>query len=214
MRPLPGALALHGSAALLALALVGCKPAVNVANPSPFDEDDPAATPDPDVAPDVNPGILVEPRARQADTPEKPRNPAAAAALDPTLTAHAPTPARSRPGLRSMTVARAQLHTTLDRGPAMFLRGIEIKPHFQDDRFRGWEIVQFMPGETRFDPFDLQPGDVIGRINGQWVARPQQLAALWTTLRSTKAIIIQVHRGTDAFELRFEVSDEANAAAP
>lgn len=177
--------------------MTGCKPAVRVDNPSPFDEDDPAALPD---------------RATGEHPTSQP-----GAANDAAHAASSPSIARARassPGLRTMTVARADLHAALDRGPGAFLRGVEVKPHFLGDRFGGWEIVQFMPGEVRFDPFDLRPGDIIARVNGHFIARPQHLAALWSELRSAATIVIQVQRGQGAFELRFEVSDEAKPATP
>lgn len=180
----------------MACALQACKPAVNVENPSPFEEDDPAALSGSDKAsldhtepaPDEPPGLPGDSLAR----------PALAAGR----------------GVRQMTIGRTALHTTLDRGPGMFLRGVEIRPRLQGERFEGWEIVQFMPGETRFDELDLRPGDVIGPINGHHVPRPEHLQALWSELRTASAIVVEVRRGGQTFELRFEVSDEAKSALP
>lgn len=161
---------------VLASALVtGCGPAVQV-EPSPFEEDDPRA---------------------------EPSAPPAAAALpstsedisEPTVTE------RTRRG----SVQRTVLDSLLDRGPGVFLRGVELAPHFRSGRFAGWKIVQFMPGESRFDPYDLRPGDVIGMINGRLIERPPHLSALWEELRTADAVAIEVRRGDDAFRLHFEV---------
>jgi len=78
----------------------------------------------------------------------------------------APVPPETDPGpaagnLRNAQVDRAQLDAVLDAGPGRFLHGVEVAPRFFRRAFAGWEIVQFMPGETRFTPYDLQPGDVV-----------------------------------------------------
>jgi hypothetical protein len=115
---------------------------------------------------------------------------------------------------RHFEVMRTALNEVLDLGPAPLLRGMEVKPMFRDQRFDGWEIVQFMHGETRFDGLDLMPGDVVGRINQVALIRPHHLGALWTELRSASAVIIEVRRGEEDFELRFDVRDDAKPNPP
>ncbi|MCG8420024.1 MAG: hypothetical protein MJE77_19010 [Proteobacteria bacterium] len=115
--------------------------------------------------------------------------------------------------LRRSAVSRRALHAVLDRGPGPFLRGVELAPHFRDGRFDGWKIIQFMPGETRFDTYDLVPGDIIGPVNGQLVVKPPQLVALWTQLRSADVIVVEVMRSGHTFELRLQVTDAAGQPA-
>ena len=189
-------------ALILTLGLVAaCKPAVRVAAPSPFEEDDPAALDD-----SGPPGAALAGAA-----------PAAGAAYAPDATpgvAPAARDGKPRRFLRRMTVTRAALLATLDTGPGAFLRGVELKPRLHGERFTGWEIVQFMPGETRFDDFDLRPGDIVGPINGHQVARPEHLATLWAELRTADAVVIQVQRGANSFTLRFEIADEVKSPVP
>lgn len=163
-----------------AVALGACGPKVDLASPSPFEEDDPAAFPE---------------RAHGAEP------------------VHAATPpARER--RRRFEVTRAALNEVLDQGPAPLLRGLEVKPTFRDQQFSGWEVVQFMPGEMRFARLDLMPGDVVGRINRIALVRPDHVGVLWAELRSASAVIIEIHRSGEDFELRFDVRDDAKPTPP
>ena len=178
--------------ALMILAHAGCKPAVDIAEPSPFDEDDLRAQPD-----GVADGVADDDPGDDADR-----------ALD--LLPRDPGPR----GLRRSTVARSNLQAVLDGGPGGFLRGVEVAPQFRDGRFSGWRIVQFMPGEMRFDPYDLRPGDIIGPINGRLIERPPHLASLWDELRTASSIVVEVQRDGRRFELRFDVSESVEPASP
>ena len=106
---------------------------------------------------------------------------------------------------RGGEIERHVLNEVLDRGPGAFLRGVEVSAQFADDRFTGWRVVEFMPTEHRFDPYDLVPGDVIARVNGRQISRPDHLHELWEELRDTDAIVVSVQRAGAPFELRFDV---------
>jgi hypothetical protein len=189
----------------MALAL-GCAPRVAPEQPSPFEEDDPAAL---GAEPDDAGNAAPTPVAVAADRSDAcPRARSGAGSPD----GGSPDSAGGR--RRHIAVPRAALQLLLDAGPGPLLRALEVKPRFRDNRFRGWEIVQFMPCETRFDGLDLRPGDIIGRVNQQPIARPEQLSGVWQTLRGADAITIEVSRPGEDFELRFEVAEQAKAAGP
>ena len=174
-------------AALLCVAGVACAPRFSLDESSPFDEDDPAAFAD-----DSAPG---EPAVTRAAPDPCPRDP-------------------TRERRRTIPVAQAELQRVLDAGPGPILRGLEIKPHIVEQRFIGWEIVRFMPCETRFDDLDLRPGDVVGRINQRQIIRPEHLADVWAELRTARVITVEVASARGDFVLRFEVSEYAKPAAP
>lgn len=175
----------------LYLLSASCAPKVDVARPSPFEEDDPAA---------LNRDLASQSRVRSAR-----RRPV----RDQTC----PRP-RQIERRRSFAVTDSQLQRVLDAGPGIFLRGVDIKPRFVERQFTGWEIIQFMPCENRFDGVDLRPGDVIGRVNQRELARPEHLASLWAHLRTARVITIDVSRPGGDFQLRFEVSDDVKPARP
>jgi hypothetical protein len=101
--------------AVCAVALAAaCKPVVDVANPSPFEEDDPAAQ-------------WTEREIEQAQ-------PESVAAPDEAPVA----------GPGSGTVLRTQVDAVLDAGLGAMLEGVEIDPKLDlRNRFVGWVVVRF-----------------------------------------------------------------------
>ncbi len=119
------------------------------------------------------------------------------------------------PGARTGTIARASLLAVLDEGPGAFLRGFEVAPEMDGQRFAGWRLVQWVaPGERRFAGVDLLPGDVLLAINGQALSRPDQLGQLWTSLRAADAIVCDLGRGHARVQLRFAIEPAMGLPVP
>jgi hypothetical protein len=169
-------------AGLFALVVIACAPRAST-TPRAFDDD-------------------LEPRAVPA---------VAAPAPAPT-----PAPAIARPaappgkGLRSGTIARAHLVAVLDAGPGTFLRQLEVAPHMAGDRFVGWRLVQLLDRTGPLHDVDLAPGDVLLAINDKPVSRPEQLQALWDSLRTANDVTAKLWRGSQALELHFTIDPPAD----
>jgi type II secretory pathway component PulC len=108
-------------------------------------------------------------------------------------------------GLRTGTIARAHLVAVLDAGPAMFLRQLEVAPRLAGDRFIGWQLVQLLDRTGPLHDVDLTPGDVLLAINGKPLSRPEQLQALWDSLRTANEVAAQISRGDMKLELHFTI---------
>jgi len=108
-------------------------------------------------------------------------------------------------GLRTGTIARAQLNAVLDAGPASFLRQLEVAAHMRGNRFVGWELVQLVDRESPLYDVDLVPGDVLLAVNGSPIARPDQLQTVWDALRSANAVTAQLWRGESKLTLEFAI---------
>jgi S1-C subfamily serine protease len=142
------------------------------------------------------------------DPIDEPDEPAADASGTPATPDAADAPADA-------SVHRRDLVAVLDAGPGAFLAGIDMKPHFREQRFSGWEIVQFWPDDPRYAAVDIRPGDVVSEVNGKPIMRPEQLFEIWTELRSADAIVVVGQRGGERFELSYEIVDPpAPAPAP
>jgi len=156
------------------------------------------------------PKVSTTPRAsdddldlRPAPGPESAAAPAPAVAPD--AARPAPAAAAAGKGLRSGTIPRASLVAVLAAGPATFLRQLEVAPRMAGDRFVGWQLVQLLDRSGPLHDVDLAPGDVLLAVNGKPVARPEQLWALWDSLRTANEVIAQLSRGDRPLELRFAV---------
>jgi S1-C subfamily serine protease len=143
----------------------------------------------------------LDPRPAPAATAETPAAPAAPRPVADQSRAVAP-PGK---GLRTGTIARARLVAVLDAGPGTFLRQLEVAPRMAGDRFVGWQLVQLLDRSGPLHDVDLAPGDVLLAVNGKPVARPEQLQALWDSLRTANEVIAQLWRGDQQLELRFAV---------
>jgi S1-C subfamily serine protease len=108
-------------------------------------------------------------------------------------------------GLRTGTIARARLVAVLDAGPAAFLRQLEVAPHMAGDRFVGWQLVQLLDASGPLHDVDLVPGDVLLAINGKPLSRPEQLQAVWDSLRTANEVTAQMWRGDRKLELHFTI---------
>ena len=166
--------------------VAGCGAKVHV-DPMPMDQDDPSA------------GAPME-----RVTPE---------AAAPSVVA----PARLAPpgtGARTMTVARASVNAAIDAGPGAFLRGFEVAPVMEGDKFAGWRLVRVLEGEHRFDGLDVAAGDVLVDVNGMPVSEPDQLAALFESLRGAHEIVCNLVRGSARFQLRVAISETPGTPVP
>ena len=112
--------------------------------------------------------------------------------------------APAAPRRREGTIARADLDRVLDAGPGRFLARVEVKARSSEGRFTGWEVVR-----SPWAHVDLQPGDVVLRVNGRSLEHPLELKLLWEDLRRAPAIEAQVERGGERFALRFTITAPA-----
>ncbi len=139
---------------------------------------------------------------------ELPKQEAAAARPAPAAVADDKRPeAPKGKGLREGTIARAKLLAVLDAGPGMFLRQLEVAPRLDGNRFVGWQLVQLIDHQSPLVDVDVVPGDVLLAINGNPLARPDQLQTVWDSLRTAHEITAQMWRGNDKLELHFTISE-------
>ncbi len=104
-------------------------------------------------------------------------------------------------------IRRADLEPVLEAGLGRFLQGVETEPALEDGRFVGFRLVSLYPEDERLSGIDLKPGDVIVRVNGQPIERPEQALRVWNGLRVASELFIEVRRGDEDRELRFEIVD-------
>jgi general secretion pathway protein C len=167
----------------LALCLVASACAWHSSRPDPLvsEEDDPAAGHGPPVAADDAP-------------PPAPAKPACAVA--------APKDRHT-----SGTIARAELDQVLNAGPGAFLQGVRVDPELDGGHFRGWRVRTFWPCDARYAHVDLVAGDVVVRVNGSSIERPETLMHVWDGLREATALDVELDRDGAPVHLRYAIAD-------
>ena len=105
-------------------------------------------------------------------------------------------------------IPRAELARVLDASPGYFLQHVQTEPRFAHGRFHGWRLVSFFPGDARFAGVDLQAGDVVTSVNGMPIEEPDQFMSVWTKLRTSKELVVDVERGGAPRTLRWIIADK------
>jgi type II secretory pathway component PulC len=80
-----------------------------------------------------------------------------------------------------------------------------VDPARQQGRFRGWIIRRFF--DPCFAELDLKPGDVVQRINGTSVERPEQANEVFVSLRSAPAVVVEYTRAGSAQKLTLPIEE-------
>ncbi len=125
---------------------------------------------------------------------------------DPATAEAEPTPVYEPP-VTSGTILRAELAPVLDAGLGRFLQGVVTEPRLAGGDFVGFEIVSLYPDDPRFARLDLRPGDVVTRVNGQSIERPEHALAVWSSLRVASQLLVEYQHEGERKELRFEIVD-------
>jgi hypothetical protein len=124
------------------------------------------------------------------------RRPEAPPPVAPEAPVAAPTPSGGicaefvRPGvLRRSAVARV-----VDRGLGQWLSQVEVKALRSGRKFSGWQVVQLYPDDPCYRAVDVQRGDVVTRVNGTSLEKPDQANQVFQKLRTAPALEIVLLR--------------------
>ncbi len=129
-----------------------------------------------------------EAEARRAETPAPPVAPPPASA--------APVPAAPvcsdfvRPGV----LRRAAIVRVVDRGLGQWLSQVRVAPARTGRKFTGWEIRELYPDDPCYRAVDLQAGDVVTRVNGASLEKPDQANQVFQGLRTAPGLDIELLR--------------------
>ena len=113
------------------------------------------------------------------------------------------------PRVRSGYIDRSDLVPVLDAGLGRYLQNVETQPEFHQGVFVGFRIVSLFPGELTYASIDLRPGDIVTRVNGRAIERPEQAVAVWEALRTASNLVVHYQRGEDEHALHFRIVDES-----
>jgi type II secretory pathway component PulC len=148
---------------------------------------------------------LLDEQAERGDAQRPPAAPSSESAPPASPTATPPPTATT--SSEAHAILRAELTRVLDGAPGRFLARIDSEPRFRDGRFHGWRLRAFFPGDPRFARVDLRPGDVVVRVNGQRLERPDDLFAVWTALRTARELVVELERDGAPRTLRWTIVD-------
>ncbi len=152
-------------------------------------------------------GSHIDVSPAEVPIPARPSSGAAAAPAEPVEDA---TP---------VVLTRALVRQTVQQGIGNFLSGIELSPVLRGGRFVGFRIDQAR-ALPRWNASGLavRRGDVVTRINGSPIERPEQAQAVFNHLVDADAIVVDVIRDGGSVTLRIPVTADppavTDASAP
>lgn len=107
------------------------------------------------------------------------------------------------PGSRRIhgRIARTDMNAVLDAGLSAFFRTIQVSANVKKGKLVGYTIVKSAA------PLDLQPGDVVTRINGLQLDKPENAQVLWQELRVASELRVDFLRSGSPLCLRYAIDD-------
>lgn len=119
-----------------------------------------------------------------------------------------PPPASLEPG----KLARAAVdNVVLRNGPPWILQRVPIEEVVNDGKFVGWRVMA-MPSE--WSHVDLKPGDVVTKVNGMSLERPEDLWMAWTSLVVASDLRIAYERSGASREVAYHIEGEPAKEVP
>jgi hypothetical protein len=118
------------------------------------------------------------------------------------------TPAKARPAVPKAAslpaghLARADVDEALSKGPPWLLRRVAVEEVLREGKFVGWRVVA-MPAE--WTAIDLKAGDVVTRVNGMPLERPDDLYTAWSSLVVASDLKVAYERAGAAREVVFHI---------
>ncbi len=89
-------------------------------------------------------------------------------------------------------LARGDVEGVLRRGPPWLLRRVTMEEVIREGRFVGWRLLTLsLPDDWKVD---LKTGDVVAKVNGLPLERPDDLWAAWVQLQSAAELRISAER--------------------
>lgn len=109
------------------------------------------------------------------------------------------------------TIPRPALAVVLQAGPARLLARVQVEPERDDGAFVGWRLLELFADDPPLRARSiLRAGDVLLRINGQAIERPEQFMAVWESLASSTEIVFEIMRGDQPSKVRYLVAGDAS----
>jgi len=133
-----------------------------------------------------------------ATAPPRPVGPAAAASVSAPDAAVVP----------AGSIRRSAVRRALAAGPGAFLQRVELEdePVFVKGRFHGFRIAK-LRGDG-WEGIDLRPGDVVTRVNGKSVERPQDAFEVFHGLEIAREIRVEYERDGAPRAVAYPIVDD------
>jgi type II secretory pathway component PulC len=132
--------------------------------------------------------------------------PPARSAEAPSPPATAPTTTAAAVPVKTTSLRRSQVNAGIAHGLGYFLQNVTVEdnPVMHGSKFYGFKI-KAINAELGVD---LQPGDVVTRVNGMSIERPEQADAAMRSLEKAPALRVELERDGKPRTLELPITED------
>jgi len=105
-------------------------------------------------------------------------------------------------------VRRSALVRLIDAGLPRWMQGVEGDRALANRRFQGWLIKSMYPGDPCYQDIDLRRGDVVQKVNGKSIEKPEQAFDVAQSLRAASAIVVEFLRDGKPQRFTIAIADD------
>ena len=109
--------------------------------------------------------------------------------------------------VRVGTIARSALRAELARGIGRFLQNVKTEAVLSHGHFVGWRVLALFPKRPEVHVQGIKAGDVLLRVNGVSVERPEDFKSVWDTLDNAKELVLEIERDGQPSALHYDIVD-------
>lgn len=110
----------------------------------------------------------------------------------------------AKPGV----LKRAPLVRAIDAGLPRWLQGVQGDRVLANHRFAGWLVKSLHPGDPCYAEVDLRPGDIVQKVNGKSIEKPEQAFDVLQSLRTAPALTVDYMREGKPSQISIPISEE------
>ena len=110
----------------------------------------------------------------------------------------------AKPGV----LKRAALVGLLDAGLPRWLQSVEGDRALAKHRFQGWLVKSLHPGDPCYRNVDLRAGDIVQKVNGKSIEKPEQAFDVAESLRTASTLVVEYLRDGKAQILSIAITEE------
>jgi S1-C subfamily serine protease len=103
---------------------------------------------------------------------------------------------------------RASLVRLIDAGLPRWLQGVNGDRMLANRRFQGWQVLSLHPDDPCYRDVDLRRGDVVQKVNGKSIEKPEQAFDVAQSLRVAPAIVVEYLRDGKPRQFTIPVSED------
>jgi len=111
------------------------------------------------------------------------------------------------------TLQRADVERVVDAGFGRFLSLVDVQPSLSGGKFSGWSIVALQPADL-WRGIDLQPGDVVTRVNGMPIEREIQAFEAFQAVRGADKLEVSYLRQSQPRTLSYVIVGKPSPSIP